>query len=270
MFASVVDQSGAPVPNVGPGDLIVREDNLSREVLRVEPAVEPMQIALLVDNSTAAKDAIPDMRRALPGFVDALLTPSGAGLKNQVSLVALAERPTILVNYTSDPKELHRGIERLWDQSMSGNYLLDATIEVLQGFKKREATRPVIVAIVTEGPELSNRHYQDVLDALRASTAEYDVIMLGRPSGAIDDQARSRDLVVSQGPEITGGSYDQLLTSMALGNRLQQLAAVLTHEYKVTYAHPDSLIPPEKVTVSARRAGVVARGRLTGGASARP
>src|SRR5262245_56364431 len=30
MFVSVVDQSGAPVPDLGLGDFIIREDNLSR------------------------------------------------------------------------------------------------------------------------------------------------------------------------------------------------------------------------------------------------
>src|SRR4051794_19721953 len=32
MYVSVVDQSGAPVPNLAPADFIVREDNVAREV----------------------------------------------------------------------------------------------------------------------------------------------------------------------------------------------------------------------------------------------
>jgi hypothetical protein len=35
---------------------------------------------------------------------------------------------------------------------------------------------------------------------------------------------------------------------------------VLTHTYKVTYARRDSLIPPERVTVTARRADLTALG----------
>ena len=75
MYVSVVDQSGMPVPDLGLADFIVREDNLSREVLRVAPADDPMQIAILVDDSTAARDQVIDIRRALPGFIDALLAP---------------------------------------------------------------------------------------------------------------------------------------------------------------------------------------------------
>jgi hypothetical protein len=51
-----------------------------------------------------------------------------------------------------------------------------------------------------------------------------------------------------------------LLTSMALGGKLMQLANELTHQYRVTYARPDSLIPPERVTVAAAKPGLTARG----------
>src|SRR6266853_1780711 len=69
MYVSVVNKAGAPVPNLTPSDFIVREDNVSREVLRVAPADEPMQIAVLVDTSQTARDDISHMRTALPPFV---------------------------------------------------------------------------------------------------------------------------------------------------------------------------------------------------------
>ena len=65
MYVSVLDEQGAPVPDLGPSDFIVREDNVAREVLRAAPATEPMQVAVLVDNSAAAQSGINDLRRAL-------------------------------------------------------------------------------------------------------------------------------------------------------------------------------------------------------------
>ena len=262
LYVSVVDQSGMPVPDLGPADFIVREDNLSREVIRVAPADDPMQIAILVDDSTAARDEIIDIRRALPGFVDVLLTPGEAARKNQISIIGLGQRPTVLSDYTTDRAQLGKAIDRIWQQVMAGNYLLDATMEVIQGFKKRDASRPVIVALTTDGTELSTAGYDRVLQALGGSNARFNVISLGRPAPATDDQARSRDIVVNQGPDATGGFHERLLTSMALTDKLQQVGNVLTHEYRVTYAHPDTLIPPEHVTVSVRRSGLTARGRL--------
>src|SRR5438046_1424668 len=79
MYVSVVDQAGAPVAGLGPSDFMVREDNAAREVLRVAPADEPMQVAVLVDTSQTARDDISYMRTALPPFVTALTNPNEAG-----------------------------------------------------------------------------------------------------------------------------------------------------------------------------------------------
>jgi VWFA-related protein len=262
LVVSVVDETGTVVKDLGPADFIVREDNVAREVLKVQPADEPMQIALLVDNSTASRDNISHFRTALPPFVTALTNPSASGARSQVAIVATGERPTVITDYTSSVAELQRGINRLFSLPDTGAYLLDTILEVTQGFKKREARRPVIVAITQEGTEFSYRHYDQVLDPMRDGGTAFYAIMIGRPSGSMSDEARSRNIVLDQGTRETGGYREQLLTPMALAPTLKQLADRLTHQYLVTYAHPDTLIPPEHVTVSAKQSGHTARGTL--------
>jgi von Willebrand factor type A domain len=260
LYVSVVDDAGAPVAGLGPTDFIVREDNVAREVLRVAPADEPMQIAVLVDTSRTARQNISFMRSALPAFITALTNPNEAGRKNAVALIAFGERPTILTDYSSNAAELQKGVNRIWSLPDAGAYLLDALLEVCQGFKKREATRPVIVAIAVEGPELSYRNYDQVLAPLRDCSAPFYALMIGTPSTDLSDEGRSRAIVLDRGTSDTGGRRDQLLTGMALNDRLKQLGAQLTHQYRVTYARPQSLIPPERVTVTAARPGLTARG----------
>ena len=51
VLVSVLDKDGNPVPDLAAGDFIVRENDMAREVLRVEPASAPMQIMMLVDTS---------------------------------------------------------------------------------------------------------------------------------------------------------------------------------------------------------------------------
>jgi hypothetical protein len=43
---------------------------------------------------------------------------------------------------------------------------------------------------------------------------------------------------------------------------LKKLATELKSQYRVTYARPQTLIPPEVVTVSAARPGLTIRGTL--------
>jgi hypothetical protein len=259
LYVTALNDAGAPVADLGPADFVVREDNLAREVLKVEPAVEAMQIAVMVDTSQAARDDISHIRTALPAFVKTLTT---GGVKNEVAIIAIGERPTVFTNYTFSQAELQKGIDRVWSMQGSGAYLLDGIIEVCQGFKKRGAQRPVIVAILSEGPELSNRQHDQVLEPLVANGAAFHAITMGRPSTSLSEEARERNLVLDEGPRASGGRREELLTSMALGGKLTQLADELLHQYKVTYAHPQSLIPPERVTVSSARPGVTARGTL--------
>ncbi len=260
LWVSVVDQSGAPVAGLGPKDFIVREDNVAREVLRVVPAEEPMQIAVLVDTSQAIRNDVANLRNALPAFVKALTQPNEAGRRNEVALIGFGDRPTILTDYTSDAAALDKGIGRIFPTPGSGPYLVDAIEEVVTGFKKREASRPVIVAIAAEGRELSYRQYDQVLPKLKDSGAPLYALMIGTPRDDISDEGRSRQIVLDRGTSETGGRRDQLLTSMALDPRLKQLADQLTHEYRVVYARPQSLIPPEKIVVSAARPELTARG----------
>ncbi len=175
MYVSALDEAGAPVADLGPSDFLVREDKAPREVLRVASADEPMQVAILVDNSQAARSYISDIRNGLESFV----TDMTNGKKNELSITALAERPTNLASPTSDRAQLLKGVYRIFEQRQSGSYLLDALIEVSKGFAKREAQRPVIVVVTTEGPEFSSRRYEDVLKPLHEVGAALHVLVLG-------------------------------------------------------------------------------------------
>jgi von Willebrand factor type A domain len=270
MYVSVVDQNGAPVPNVGPSDLLVKEDNVTREVLRVSPAEDPMQVAVLVDTSIAARDDIQHMRQALPPFVEELTIPNAAGRRNEVAIIGIGERPTILAEYSTDPTQVKKGIDRIWPLPNSGMYLLDAIIETAQGFKKREAQRPVIISIATSGQDFSNRQHDQAIEPLKDIGAAYYALMLGQPDTGLSPESRERAIVLDEGPRVSGGYQEQLLTSMALAPKLKVLANQLTHQYKITYGRPESLIPPEKITVAAVKPGQTARGTPIKEAQVRP
>jgi len=255
MYVSVLDAKGASAENIGPNDLVIREDNVAREVLRVSPATDPIQIALLVDTSQAAQSFIRDYRQAVPAFIDVVLGEDTSG-DNQVALIGIGERPTILADYTSDRAQLTASVNRLFAIPQAGTYLLDAIMEVGQGLQKRGAERSVMVAVTSEGPELSNRGYRQVLERLKASGATLHVVTVGTPANMTQD----RVLTLSLGTKDSGGRYDTLLIPSALTTRLKDVAREIIGQYRVTYARPDSLIPPEKIEVSARREGWTARG----------
>lgn len=255
VYASALDEKGAPVAGLGSADFVVREDKVTREILNVAPARDPMQIALLIDNSQAADPYIRDLREAATTFIETIGADPG-GAKHEVAVITIGERPTINTDYTTDLARAVRGAQRIFATPGSGAYLLDGIIETSQGIRKREAQRPVIVAVITAGVDLSDRVYQSVLEPLRNSGASLHVVVVGRP--VTDDNDRL--MVLDLGTRDTGGRYDTVLTGTALTPRLKQLAEELTHQYKLTYAHPQTLIPPERITVSSARPGLTVRG----------
>jgi VWFA-related protein len=255
VYVSVVDAKGAPVSGLTAAEFAVKEDGVAREVLKAVPATAPMQIVLLVDDSQASARSVQQLREALTAFVDKLKG------RAEMSLVTVGERPTSVVNYTTDVAALRKGIDRVFSRPGSGAYVSEGLMDVSLGLQKRKATRPVIVAIAFDGIEYSNQQYEQVLKPLLASGAMLNVLEVGSAPSSANDEMRNRNIAIAEGTEQTGGRRDQVLSYMAIPDRVRQLADELLAQYEVTYAHPDALIPPEKLTVTVTRPGLTARAR---------
>lgn len=254
LYASVLDTNGEPVAGLGADDFIVREDKARREILRVSRAVEPIAIALLVDNSAAADDDIRNVRDGLTTFVRQM----SAG--HDIAIIGLADRPTILQDYTRNAALLDAGIGRLFAQPGSGMMLLDAIVDASRGLTTREEPRAAIVAILTDGPEFSNLHYNRVLDELRRGRAALHALTIGTFETSMNDALRNRASVLDLGPRQSGGHRVNLLSSMGVPDALAKVARELQNQYKIVYGRPESLIPPERVTVEVARTDLTARG----------
>ena len=255
IYVSVVDSKGAAVPGLTLKDFAVREDGSAREVLNVEPATDALDVMLLVDDSQAATTMIPHIRDGLTKFIDRMQG------KAKIGIVTIGERPTSVVEYTTDVTALKRGVSKIFARPGSGAYLLEGVRDASRGLQKREATRPVILALTVEGIEFSNLQYERVIEDLRASRAIFHALAIGTPATTMSDELRNRGVLLSEGTRETGGRHDQLLSPMAIEDRLQQVAGELLNQYVVTYSRPDTLIPPEKVQVTTTRQGLTARAR---------
>ena len=258
IYTSLVDKKGAPVTSVTPADLVVREDGVAREILSVAPATDPMRIALLVDNSQAATRSIQFLREALNGFAKRMTAAGHA-----IAFITLADRPTLQVDATTDFTRLKsRGIDRLFAQPGSGMYLLEALIDTSKGFIKNETPRPVIVAVLTEGTEFSNSSADNVIKNIKDSGAQFYALVLteGERASDHDDEVRQRNIVLDRGTSENGGTRDIVISNLSIKDRLDTLASELLGQVAVTYASPDRLIPAEKITVSATKDDLTARG----------
>ena len=255
LFVSALDRDGKPVSGLGPDAFVVREDGQRREILRVQRATDPIYITVLVDNSTAARDAIAYIRKALPQFITALTPP------NTMAIVGLADRPTVLVRPTTDAAALTKQATAIFSLPTSGATLLDALYEISDGLQSRDASRAAIVAIVTDGPEFTNRYSKDVTAAVRRAGASVHLITIGRFEHDNDNHAiRERSFLLTEVPRASGGALYTMLAPNGIEQQLEKVALDLKSQYEVVYARPDRTIPPKTVEVTSARDGLTVRG----------
>ena len=254
LFVSAVNDKGETVEGLGPDAFVVREDGRRREILRVSRATEPLDVALMFDNSQAAADEVVFLREGLTRFVTAM------GEQHRIALIGLAERPTAVVQYTTDKKQLTTAIGRLFSVGGSGMTLLDALFETSRGLRKRDSVRAAFVPVVTDGTEFTNRYSKDIVRELRESGAALHAVTIGRFIHSDEHPVRERSFLIDDGPRSTGGQRIQLLVANPLGDVLERLARELSSQYKVVYGRADSLYNTGSVEIASARPDVKMRG----------
>lgn len=252
VYVSVTDKDGKVLP-LSAAEISIKEDGRAREVLKVEKATEPLQIALLVDDSQAATMAINDLRTALMKVIAKVFAANPA---SQIAIITFGERPTLVTDYTNNPGQLERGISRIFARPGAGAYLLEAIVSAAKGVVKREPGRSHLIAIATEGVEFSNDHYSNVLNQLGESGATlWSLTLSAGPRAEETEEIRNRGMVLGRGTSQTGGRQEQALANSAVPGALERIVDYIFNQYAVTYGRPDTLVPPKKIEVKISKPG---------------
>ena len=160
VFVTATEENGAPVVDLVADDFTIKEDGKDRDVLKVELARVPMQIAVIVDDNGSGI-----FRSGLVNFVQQLQG------RAEMSLSSVMGQTHKLVEYTTNAQKLVDAVVQLSARPAipDGGQLLEGIFQAARDQEKREASRPVIVAVTVGGEEHSTLPAHHVLDQLAKS-----------------------------------------------------------------------------------------------------
>jgi VWFA-related protein len=270
VYVSVLDAKGAPVAGLTAADFSVKEDDRLLAVLEARRSDTPLSIALLVDDSGPGLN---DIRAAISRFMNLLL------YRAEFSVIATSEQNVTLTDYTSDANALAGAVSRLRARTVNGGgHLVEAIVEAAASFGKRAERRGIILVLALQGQEYGTLRASRVLEVLQQSGAALNVVDISRPTGQTGappgsydrytaaaqqsdagESNATRGQVLSDGPRLTGGRRDELLSTTKLLDTITAIAEDIAHQYAVVYTRPAGAAAASKIAVSVKRSGVKVR-----------
>jgi VWFA-related protein len=249
LLVTITDDKGRPAEGLAPEEVVVLENGLARDVVALLPDRRPLTVAILVDTSANMNS---DLRQVLDPLVAFLMgLPSGS----KYALWTTGDRPLKLVDYTSDPLEASQALKRVAPQG--GNTVLDALVEASADLKKKEGERSAVVAVTKIGIEFSSRDRYRVVEQASANAPLFMAVKIDEGGESFESLAKY-DYVLSELTRKTGGVFETVLTSLAVGHALERVGGALRGQYRLRYATVPE-IKERKLEVKVSRPGVRVR-----------
>jgi VWFA-related protein len=260
VYVSVTEPTGAPVLDLATDDFAIKEDGKVRDVLQAAVASGPLQIMIIVDDNGTGL-----FRSGLVQFVQQFQG------RAEIAVSSVTGQTQTLVEYTTNVDTVVNAIATLTARpgTNDGGQLLEGIFQAARDQEKREAQRPVIVALTVGGEEHSTLPAHHVLDQLAKSGSALYVIQVAgaslRPMVRVDKPAAllnenlNLSEVLGEGPKQSGGWREEIVASPGIVLGLRRIAAELKNQYAVAYSRPPKGRQTEKIDISVKRSNVTLR-----------
>ncbi len=188
-------------------------------------AGDPMRIAILVDNSQTPLEPLPQIRRGLQQFVNAL-PPN-----HELMLVTTGGQMNVRVQPTRDYLDVQEAVGEINFMRSMGNALIGSVQEVYDRYLRTVERRfPMIVIVSTDGQDMSQRvtdkSVNEMLRGLQQTGVLVNAVLLTSTGTSL-----IRNITLEM-IKRTGGAYESATIATALPARLKVMAGRIAEQYK--------------------------------------
>ena len=274
---AVSNKLGQPVSDLRRDEVLMSENGIAHEIIKVEAYPVPVRVTLAVDNGPLSGDALGHYRSGLTALVKAL--PQDV----EVTLITTSPQPRMVVRPTTDRQRILRGVTEFAPEQEAPRFT-DALVEFSQRLQQeiKETRRlnslPVLVMVSTtandavsyEVPEISR-----ALSFLKGRKAKvYIATTSSRQNGGsvaqINDNRQA--LIGIPATELTRGRYEALAASSRLttllpefGREIAALHRRHANQLLVTVQRTGGLIGPlQNPRIEVTRSGMTGQVSLDG------
>ena len=186
---------------------------------------DPMRIVIMVDNSQTPLEPLPQIRRGLQQFINAL-PPD-----HELMLVTTGGQMNIRVQPTRDYVEVLEAVGEINFMRSTGNALIGSIQEVYDRYLRTVERRfPMIVIVSTDGADFSQRVTDKTVNEMLRGLSRTGVLV-----NAVLLTSTGTSLIRNITLEMikrTGGAYESATIATALPARMKVMAGRIAQQYK--------------------------------------
>ncbi len=238
---NVVDEHGAPVPDLTAEDFAIAEDGKPQKLAIFErETLAPLSIVLAIDTSESVLRDENLEKAAAKHFLKALVRP-----QDEVDLMEFSEVVRELVPFTNNTKRIEDGFSQI--RRGSATALYDAIYLASQRLAESHpaahaddaAIRRRVVVLITDGGDTvkGSRYMQALEQAQRAGAMVYSLIIVPVAADAGRDTGGEHALI--QMADDTGGKYYYVERPKDLDPALRHVSDDLRTQYLLGYYAPE-------------------------------
>ena len=226
---SARDAKGRVVTGLKRDEIVMLENGVANEIVKVEPFHMPVKLTIAVDNGISSHDALSHYRTGLDGLVKALPP------EIEVALLSMAPQPRFVVTSTLDRNRILRGVTSFAPEEATPRFadtLVEFSKRLQDELKKtnRFDSLPVLVLISTTSPENFSYRATEISAALQFLQARKTSIYVAMTTTSRANMGEQPMLAIPL-VKATRGRYEALSNTARLATLLPEFGAEIAAQH---------------------------------------